>query len=296
MTQPIRSDALPPIADADAPAPPTPAAAAAEPPAVEAPAAEPPAVEPPAVEPSAVEPSDPPPAVAPERTRFADPVASAPVATPAEVVEQPHAEPAPDAVGTAAEVATPAEAVEQPQVVVEPVEGHVDTDVVAVPAVRGQGLVAVLAGLVVILALLAGFLGWKVYDTAGSGPVEASRRAALDAARSSARIVFSYDYRHLANDFKVGRALTTGKFQAEYDQTTSKLVTDVAPRYKAVVIADVSDASVVRATESQVVALVFVNQQSSSSLMTTPKVTQSRLEMTMVRKNGHWLVAEIKAL
>lgn len=161
---------------------------------------------------------------------------------------------------------------------------------------RGKGLVAVAAGVVVVLAALTGFLAWRAHDTQGAGPVAAARSSALDAARTSARLVFSYDYRHLAQDFKAGRAVTTGQFQGEYDKTTAKLVTDVAPRYKAVVVADVSDAGVVSATTDQVVALVFLNQQSSSSLVAAPKITQSRLEMTLVRKEGRWLVEKIKAL
>ncbi|MGB8652817.1 MAG: hypothetical protein WCD35_19385, partial [Mycobacteriales bacterium] len=159
-----------------------------------------------------------------------------------------------------------------------------------------RGLVAVLGALVVVLAVLTAFLAYQVHDTSGRAPVVRSREEALDAARSAARLVFSYDYRHLDKDFKAGRATTTGDFQKEYDKTTSRLVDDVAPRYKAVVIADVSDASVVSSSQDRVVTLVFLDQQSTSSLSATPKITQSRLEMTMVRKGDAWLVSKIRAL
>lgn len=161
---------------------------------------------------------------------------------------------------------------------------------------RNGLLVPVLAALMVVLLGLTGFLGWKVFRPAGSPAVQASGSQALTAAREAARLVFSYDYRHLDQDFTAGRAVTTGAFQQEYDRTTKKLVDDVAPRYKAVVSADVSEAGVVRATEDQVVCLVFVNQTSTSSLASTPKITQSRLEMTLQRVEGTWLVAKIDAL
>jgi Mce-associated membrane protein len=270
---------------------------------------------------------------APARTRFATPPVKPPVTPPVPPAATPPATPAapaePAAAGSpldvpaeAAHPAAPAAAEPEPAtpaapaapaepaapaapVGVEPEpEVQATPPAVAVeapplepaPTSRGKGLVAVLAAVVVVLAALTGFLAWRVHDTQGEGPVAASRTRALDAARASARLVFSYDYRHLASDFKAGRAVTTGQFQGEYDKTTAKLVSDVAPRYKAVVVADVSDAAVVSATEDQVVTLVFLNQQSASSLVATPKLTQSRLEMTMVRKDGRWLVSKIKAL
>jgi hypothetical protein len=52
---------------------------------------------------------------------------------------------------------------------------------------------------------------------------------------------------------------------------------------------------VVRATSSTVVTLVFLNQESTSTLTSSSKITQSRLEMTMVHRHGRWLVAKIRA-
>jgi Mce-associated membrane protein len=222
---------------------------------------------------------------APARTRFApvpEPVAENPRPEPAEDTRpEPAEDPRPEPAGSPV-----------PEVALVPV-----TDVPSVEGRRqGRLLVQVLAALVVLLALLTGYLGYTVVQTRGPAPVEGSRKAALDAGRAAARLVFSYDYRHLDKDFSAGRATTTGKFRAEYDKTTKRLVEDVAPRYKAVVVADVSEASVVSASGSRAVLLVFVNQQSSSSLAASPKITQSRLEMTMQRVGGRWLVADIKAL
>ena len=53
---------------------------------------------------------------------------------------------------------------------------------------------------------------------------------------------------------------------------------------------------VVRASENEVVCLVFLNQTSSSSAVETPRITQSRLEMTMKRSGSSWLIASINAL
>ena len=259
--------AVEPVAAQEWAEPPAVVPTAVEPAAVEETAAELPALEPPSVEPPALEP----PAVE-------APAVEAPAVEPAAV--------APIALDAASGM--------------EPAPRGAPEDEVAVPALqpvrRSGALVSVLAGMVTALALLTGFLAYTVVDTRGPAPVESSRKAALDAARSAARLVFSYDYRHLTKDFSDGRARTTGKFQAEYDKTTSRLVQDVAPRYKAVVSADVSEASIVSATEDRVVLLLFVNQTSASTLAAHPKITQSRLEMTMQRVGARWLVSDIKAL
>ena len=201
------------------------------------------------------------------------------------------------AVEVAALPAVPQAAPEPNLAATEPDLAAPEPDPAGPPAPSARGvLVPVLAALVVVLTVLTGVLVWLAVTTRGPAPVEASRREALGAARDAARLVFSYDYRTLPKDFAAGRAVTTGGFRKEYDRTTQKLVDDVAPRYKAVVAADVIDASVVRATENEVVCLVFVNQASTSTQNTQPKITVSRLEMTLVRRGDDWLVEDINAL
>lgn len=225
----------------------------------------------------------------PERARFAAPAApldeAAAVATP----DEPAAvatEPDTQVTSVVAPPALPIAALDEP--VAGPDETSSRSDV------RGL-LVPVLAALAVVLAGLTGFLAYKANTTAGAPAVEVSRSQALAASRDAARAVFSYDYRHLAKDFAAGKAVSTGTFAEQYAGTTSKLL-DFAVKNKAVVAADVSDASVVRAREDEVVCLVFLNQTSTSSAVATPRITQSRLEMTMKRHGQTWSVASINAL
>jgi Mce-associated membrane protein len=166
----------------------------------------------------------------------------------------------------------------------------------AVPGTRpATWLVVPLAVLVALLAALTAVLGVASVRTRGGGGVEQARHDGLQAARDAARVVFSYDYRHLKKDFAAGKAVTTGAFAADYQRTTSRLVDDVAVRYKAVVVADVSDAAVISADRSEVVVLLFVNQRSTSSLNAGSKITTNRLTMTMVRVGGRWKAAQVKA-
>ena len=279
-----------PVAASTWPLPPTlpaQAAASAEPPAsAEAPAPAPPAEPPASAEAPATAPPAEPPASAEAPATAPPPLPDVPAVAPTSPVSltKPPTDPP---------VAAPPAVL--PVVAEEPVEDEsAPPDEVTPSGARGL-LVPVLAALLVVLLGLTGFLGWKASDTAGAPAVEMSRTQALASARDAARAVFSYDYRHLAKDFAAGKAVTTGTFADQYSGTTAKLL-DFAAKNKATVAADVSDASVVRATETEVVCLVFVNQTSSSSAVETPRITQSRLEMTMKRRGSSWLVASINAL
>lgn len=153
----------------------------------------------------------------------------------------------------------------------------------------------VLALMLVTLAvgIATGFL-WL--DVRENQQTEAARQAGLDASRDAARQLFSYDYRTLDKDFTTGRALTTGAFRTDYDKTTTKVVADVAKRYKAVVKANVINAGVVRASPDQVVTIVYVNQVTTSTQVTGEKVDLSRVRMTLVRSGDRWLVTKVDAL
>jgi Mce-associated membrane protein len=144
-----------------------------------------------------------------------------------------------------------------------------------------------------LMAVANGFVWYLVHD---HSVTEDARRAGLDASRDAARVLFSYDYRTLDKDFSAGKALTTGHFRSEYATTTSKVVTSVATQKKAVVKADVVTAGVVRASESTVVTIVYVNQVTTSSLQQGPKVDLSRVRMTMTHVGGRWLVSNVEAL
>jgi Mce-associated membrane protein len=159
----------------------------------------------------------------------------------------------------------------------------------------GRRLVTALAVLVAALLLLGGYLGYEVADSRGPAPIEATRSSALDAGRDAARVIFSYDYRHLQKDFDAAAAVATGSFKKDYENTTKKLVSDVAPRYKAVLVAEVSEAGVIRAGKDEVQLLVFMDVQSTSTLAATPKVTPRRLKMTMTRSGDRWLVSKVDA-
>ena len=150
--------------------------------------------------------------------------------------------------------------------------------------------------LVVVTAVATAFAASLWLDVRAKTQAEDARRSGLAASKDAAGLLFSYDYRTLDKDFATGRKLTTGSFRTDYDKTTTKVVADVAKRYKAVVKANVIMAGVVSASPTTVVTVVYVNQVTTSTQVTGEKVDLSRVRMTLVRSDDVWLVTKVDAL
>lgn len=125
---------------------------------------------------------------------------------------------------------------------------------------------------------------------------ERARTAALTAAESDAADLLSYDYRHLGRDFARARGELTGRFARDYRRTTKTVVRPTARQVKAVVTADVVASSVERASQNEVVVLLFVNQTTTSTRVDGPRVDLNRVRMTMRRVDRRWLVSKVSAL
>jgi len=147
--------------------------------------------------------------------------------------------------------------------------------------------------LAVVLLLAAtvvlGAVAWQARRTADAG------KAAVPVARSYAKEILSYDYRHIDADIARAKKDATGSFRADYGDT-SKLVRPLSLQYHVIVVATVKAASVVSAGPDKVVLLLFVDQKTTSTRIAGPKIDQSRVRMILVRSGGKWLVAKVDAL
>lgn len=148
----------------------------------------------------------------------------------------------------------------------------------------------------VVLAAAVAFLGYEVMRTPSPDGLDQIRGEALKAGRSSAKTLLSYDYRTLDKDFAAGRRVATGRFEQQYEKTTSKTVTPSARKYHVTVTAQVVAGSVVSARSDRVVLLLYVNQDTVSDLVKNGRLDQNRVEMTMVPVDGQWRVSELKSL
>ncbi|MGW3245552.1 hypothetical protein [Streptomyces sp. NPDC001070] len=152
----------------------------------------------------------------------------------------------------------------------------------------------------VLLLLLAGGLVAAPFLGLAYREAERTRQArsqAVAAAREAAPVILSYDYRHLDRDFAAARALLTGAFRDTYAKTTRTVVTPTATKYQGVVRATVAAGpAVVSATPVKVVVLLFVNQVTDSTRVSTPRLDLNRVRMTLTRTGGGWKVSAVDAL
>ncbi len=159
--------------------------------------------------------------------------------------------------------------------------------------VKTKGRMAAIV--IVVGGLLAGLivtdLKLRHQEALGS-----ARTSALAAANTYSVELASYDYRHLDQDFGAVRQHSTPAFQASFGQSSSALES-VLVKYHATASASVISAGVVSASTSRVVALVFLEQTVTNSTQKSgSQKDQSRVEMTLTRSHGHWLIDQVKLL
>jgi Mce-associated membrane protein len=154
----------------------------------------------------------------------------------------------------------------------------------------------VLGALAALLVVVLVGVGLLLRADRQARAVDEARGEAVRAARTAATAILSYDYRHLDADFAKGRALTTSPFAQQYAKTTADAVQKVATDTKASVVAEVAAVGVEQASEHRVVVVLFVNQTTTSTRLERPQVDQNRVEMTMVERDGRWLVSQVSGL
>jgi Mce-associated membrane protein len=129
--------------------------------------------------------------------------------------------------------------------------------------------------------------------------LSANNHSAEVAAKSAVHTILSYDYRSIGADIAAAKADTTGEFARQYSTTATQLLSE-AKQVKAIVQATIGSAGVVSATNNEVVALLFVDQasvrQTAGAKTPTTRIDQSRVQVTMTRVNGKWLVSSLAAL
>ncbi|MGW2719719.1 hypothetical protein [Streptomyces sp. NPDC001492] len=161
------------------------------------------------------------------------------------------------------------------------------------PGPRRRLLPAVLGVLLVAAVVAAALLGRQY---AQGRQAESARSQALAAAKQAAPVVLSYDYRHLDRDFARARTLLTGHFKEQYGKTTKTVVGPTAQKYHGVVRATVPAASVASAAPDRVTVLLFVNQVTQSTQVSSSRLDLNRVRMTMSRTSEGWKVSAVDAL
>ena len=156
---------------------------------------------------------------------------------------------------------------------------------------------ALALGALIVAALVIDGMWWQSNRTHASH--NTARSEALVAATSAAQKVLSFDYRTMGADVARAKATATGPFLTQYEQASASLIKELGPA-KAIVQASVQSGSVVNFAKNQVTVLLFVDQasvrQDSGQKTPVTRIDQARVQMTMVKQHGRWLVAQLTSL
>jgi Mce-associated membrane protein len=157
---------------------------------------------------------------------------------------------------------------------------------------RDAPLWSVIAMAVVVVGLAVGTFVLR----AGSG--EALTKEEIDkavrTAAATAQHISSWDYRTIESDTKQVLSETTGDFREAYEKSAAKLL-ESAPAQEAVTVGLTSKAGVESVANGRVKVLVFLNQQTTRK-NADAHIEQHRLLLTMVQKDGEWLVSKLDIL
>jgi Mce-associated membrane protein len=174
------------------------------------------------------------------------------------------------------------------------------------PPRRSSADTRVVAALLVLCLVLAGAL-WFVVDRAAHPHLDAApngqitqssfRNAAMSAASDSATQALSYSYKTFDADRKKTQDLLAPGSKAAKDYAAA--MDKVAPQAASAKItqkATVLAAGVVSAKEHSARVLLFVNTVTTREGAKNQQLQQSRIVLTMTRKDGDWTVTDMKPL
>lgn len=145
----------------------------------------------------------------------------------------------------------------------------------------------VLAGVLDVLALR---------HRAVRADVVAASVAAPKAARTLLPDLLGYSYKSLDADLGRARDAAGGSFGKDYGALLTEVVAPTAKKQKIETSVVVDALGVKRARADEVVLLAFLTQTTAHGQDLVPSVAGSRVEVTMSRTGGHWLISGLRPL
>jgi Mce-associated membrane protein len=106
--------------------------------------------------------------------------------------------------------------------------------------------------------------------------------------------VLSYNWQTLDKDVTAAEAVMEPSFRSEYAKTMASVKAQTVKNQVKLSAAAVAS-SVVTASPTKVVALVFVNQVTTAKGTNNQRIDQNRVLVTLTRHGGEWRVSQMKA-
>ena len=160
------------------------------------------------------------------------------------------------------------------------------------PSARRRFLVVEGVSLVVIVGLAIALIVSQV-QLSNQDSLNPDRTSAVAAAKAYAHDVATYSYLHLHRDFGRVESESTPSFRRSFIRSSDSLA-KVLVQYKATASAKVLAAGVSSISSTKAVVLLFVNQSVANSTQQGLSTDDSRIEVTLLRSGGRWLLQDLK--
>ncbi|MCR4514333.1 hypothetical protein [Aeromicrobium sp. 50.2.37] len=157
-----------------------------------------------------------------------------------------------------------------------------------------------LLAMVVASLVFGAFFGYRgVAEWRQTHGVDGAHAQAAETAASAAETIFTYRYDQLDQYLEDSKDVMTPSFAKDFE-TISPALNDLAPQRKIQVEATTRDSAALPCgddcTRSEAKVLLFVDQARLADGSQVPTVFGNRVELTMVERDGRWLVDDIQAL
>lgn len=157
-----------------------------------------------------------------------------------------------------------------------------------------------LLAMVVASLVFGAFFGYRgVVEWRQTHGVDGAHEQAAETAASAAETIFTYRYDQLDQYLEDSKDVMTPSFAKDFE-TISPALNDLAPQRKIQVEATTRDSAALPCgddcTRSEAKVLLFVDQARLADGSQVPTVFGNRVELTMVERDGRWLVDDIQAL
>jgi Mce-associated membrane protein len=117
----------------------------------------------------------------------------------------------------------------------------------------------------------------------------------IKVASDGAVVLLSYSPGTLTQDFNNAKSLITEDYLAYYQQFAEKIVGPAAMRGQVTTAATVIRAAVSELHPNSAVVLVFLKQRTTSKEKPQPVETSSKIEVSLRKVNGRWLIEKFNA-
>jgi Mce-associated membrane protein len=168
------------------------------------------------------------------------------------------------------------------------------------PSRRDLLLLVPLALVALAVLVIGGYLVVNPPGGSSDKDVATAQRQASSAAASAAETIFSFQYDKLDEHLSASKALMTPSFAKDFDKIAPAL-TELAPQRKIQVQAMTRESAALpcgdECSSTKVSVLVFIDQaRLVGSSKADPTVFANRIKVSMVKRDGGWLVNQIDAI